>query len=69
MSLPDYLTMEEACQMAGLSKPAMYVRVRRGDFLAAQPFGRCKGWRIFRESFERWLVDRIGKTSNRRATR
>jgi hypothetical protein len=64
--LPDYLTLEEACRLAGLSKPAMYVRVRRGDFLASQPFGRSGGWRIVRASFERWLIDRYGQTSNRK---
>jgi hypothetical protein len=31
------------------------------------PFGDKGGWRIVRQSFERWLLDRIGKTSNRRA--
>ena len=63
----SFITLDQACELAGLSKPAMYVRVRRGDFVASQPFGRSGGWRIVRQSFERWLLDRIGKTSNRRA--
>jgi len=67
MTTEVFMSLDEACRVAGLSKPAMYVRVRRGDFAASQPFGRCGGWRIVRESFERWLLDRNGKTSNRRA--
>lgn len=62
-----FMTLPEACEITGLSKWAIYRHIKSGSFSASLPFGDKGGWRIVRPSFERWLMDRIGKTSNRRA--
>jgi predicted DNA-binding transcriptional regulator AlpA len=63
----SFITLKEACQISGASRWTLYRQIQAGAFSASLPFGDKGGWRIVRQSFERWLLDRIGKTSNRRA--
>lgn len=61
------LTVKQAAEEMGAHTKTILRHIRRGTFLAAKPLGDRGGWRIFREPFERWVLDEVGRTSNRPA--
>jgi hypothetical protein len=66
MNLSDvYINMDEARRLSGFSSRSIRDYIKRGEFAASLPRGRCGGWHIVRESFLDWWGYRNASTANR----
>ncbi len=51
---PRFLTLDEAAALAGVTRHAIYVAVRRGELAAIRLGGRGQ-WRVERAVLEEWM--------------
>lgn len=66
MSLTEtFIDMAEAQRLSGFSSRSIREYIRRGEFAATMPRGRCGGWHIVRQSFLDWWGYRNASTANR----
>ncbi len=66
MNLSDvYIDMHEAQRLSGFSSRSIRDYIKRGEFAATMPRGRCGGWHIVRQSFLDWWGYRNASTANR----
>jgi hypothetical protein len=66
MNLSDvYINMNEAKRLSGFSSRSIRDYIKRGEFAASLPRGRCGGWHIVRQSFLDWWGYRNASTANR----
>jgi excisionase family DNA binding protein len=60
------ITVKQAAELTGAHTETILRHIRRGSFSACKPLANKGGWRIFQASFQNWMSDQIGATSNRR---
>ena len=60
------ITVKQAAELTGAHTETILRHIRRGSFSACKPLANKGGWRIFQASFQNWMSDRIGETSNKR---
>jgi hypothetical protein len=66
MNLSDvYINMDEARRLSGFSSRSIRDYIKRCEFAASLPRGRCGGWHIVRESVLDWWGYRNASTANR----
>ena len=66
MNLLDvYIDINEAKRLSGFSSRTIRDYIKRGEFCASMPRGRCGGWHIVRQSFLDWWGYRNASTANR----
>lgn len=58
------ITVQQACEISGLSTYTIRCECRRGSFEAYFPRGRKFGYAIDRRSFEIWMLLKKMKTGN-----